>query len=59
MKFTITMKTPDCCSRAIEQLQNQDIDTYEIEKMLKRWFDWGECVTLEIDTEKETCVVLE
>ena len=31
----------------------------KIEKLCKKWFEYGEYVTLEIDTEKESCTVLE
>ena len=32
---------------------------YELfEQLANKWFEYGECVTLEIDTEEETCKVV-
>lgn len=31
----------------------------ELKELLSKWFRYGECVTIEIDTEAETATVLE
>ena len=31
----------------------------EFHRMMEKWFEYGECVTLEIDTELKTCTVVE
>jgi uncharacterized protein YxjI len=49
------MKTPDALAH-VELPEDQE---EKIMELLKRWFQWGECCTLEVDTELETCVVLE
>jgi hypothetical protein len=73
MKFQISFKDPDGVSDSIQEAINndlpKDLDENEFEeltesrKMLieestKRWIKWGEYVTIEIDTEKNTCVVV-
>ena len=65
MKIQITMKTPDAVTNALEYTdfsyipeENRDSESERIYKLCKKWFQYGECVTLEVDTEKETCVVL-
>ena len=63
MKFQVTMKTPYGLDYALDDSCGSD-DEYDEEKIAarkvaERWFQYGECVTLEIDTEKETCIVLE
>ncbi len=30
----------------------------QTKKQCEKWFEYGECVTLEIDTEKDTCTVV-
>ena len=65
MKFQVTMKTPDGLDDAIfECTRNLTPGTIidnelEIKKLCGKWFRYGECVTLEIDTEEKTCVVVE
>jgi len=74
MKFKVQMKDPDalieCINDAIEkELEQVDLSSEEIdlireirvEKVIsicKRWFEYGEYITVEIDTENETCTIL-
>lgn len=52
------MKTPDALDRAIENKVN-DLDEFdEIKALANRWFKHGEYLTVEIDTESETCTVV-
>lgn len=50
------MKTPDCLDNATEEFSEEERE--EIKKLASRWFQYGEYVTLELDTEKETLVVV-
>jgi hypothetical protein len=55
------MKTPDAISNAIDYTFGLEIESEEkeiVEKLAEKWFSYGEAVSLEIDTEKETCTVL-
>ena len=56
MKFRVSMKTPDALHYALESM---DEDTREEAKTVaETWFEYEECLTVEIDTVKETCVVV-
>jgi cobalamin biosynthesis Mg chelatase CobN len=50
-----------------EELDEYEEDDYEsvlsdftnlFRSATKKWFKWGECITVEIDTDEETCVVI-
>ena len=66
MKFTIYMKTPDAVEYAIENAMDNEVaddeDQYEIRENLKelcsKWFSYGECVGIEIDTDTEIATVV-
>ena len=74
MKIEIEMKTPDALDRAIrdavvEAFQGRDLRNCEEDerfdamvneftKMAKNWFQYGECITLELDTDNDTCIAL-
>lgn len=55
MKINVMMKTPDCLEYAAEDLNEEEKEKFL--SLCERWFRYGECVTLEIDTESETCTV--
>ena len=70
MKIQVTMKTPDALDAAIckvldaqygEEVSEETdiIDSSEIKDICRKWFRHSELVTLEIDTEKKTCIVKE
>ena len=63
MRFQIMMKTPDGLNTALNESCGDDDEYYsEVQdayQAAQKWFRWDEIVTLEIDTEKETCIVLE
>lgn len=75
MKFRMTMKDPntlvDAISDAVKELPLSDLPEDEREMVrderadkvrgfcVEKWFRWGEYVTLEIDTDAQTCVVVE
>jgi hypothetical protein len=66
------MKDPDVLQDAIEEaLENKpaglsedewevvkDVRKEKISELCSKWFEYGEYLTVEIDTEAETCTVL-
>lgn len=68
MKFVISMKTPDAVNLACEQATTSYTDDdekvvdedkiEELEELCSKWFKYGECVNIEIDTETGTAKVL-
>ena len=75
MKIEITFKDPDalidCVADGVrENFTLGDLSEEEAEKVLEvreetvrdichKWFEHGEYLTVEVDTEKKTCTVLE
>lgn len=74
MKIEITLKDSDvlidAVDDALDELKIEEIDGEELEavkekrkekilELCSRWFEYGEYLTVEVDTEKETCVVKE
>lgn len=73
MIFRVTMKCPDALERAIEEAaknemygeidEDRDYEQYrqhveEATVLCNKWFKYGEYITVEIDTEAKTCVVV-
>lgn len=75
MKFKVTMKDPDTLHDAIDdavraQVKAMALSDKEAERVIElrrdtvgevcsRWFEYGEYLTVEIDTDTGTCVVCE
>jgi hypothetical protein len=75
MKLQITMKDPDalrdCIEDVLRDLLIDGVSEYEMKQIretrleeikdmaIRKWFNWGEYLNAEIDTDKETCLVLE
>lgn len=68
MKVRLVFKTPDVVENAVNEaisdgttFSEEEIENFpdEFKELAKKWIQYGECVTLEIDTEKKTCVVVE
>jgi len=74
MKLRVVMKCPDALDFAIENALEDEIggaseseelddlfysEKKKIESLVKKWFRYGEVVTLIIDTEEKTCIVEE
>ncbi len=75
MKFIVTMKDPDGLDIAIDDAIQEDESLLELAKdeqkaviatrkqnmrdAARRWFEYGEYIRVEIDTEDNTCKVLE
>ena len=57
MKFTVTLKSPDAIYEALEELPTDCRE--EANYTLAKWFEYGEYLTVEIDTDTETIKVLE
>jgi hypothetical protein len=74
VKFRITMKDPDGFHDSVEEaVKEMDLPglsedeaelvrearTETIKKLLGRWFEYGEYLTVEVDTDAKTCTVIE
>jgi radical SAM superfamily enzyme with C-terminal helix-hairpin-helix motif len=74
MKFTVSMKDPDTLQDAIEDAVKADMEgtpdpderealieirTKKAAKVAAKWFEYGEYLRVEIDTEAGTIKVLE
>lgn len=57
MKIYIGMKTPNCLDYATGHLSEDEQEA--VKKLASRWITYGEYVILELDTEKETLVVVQ
>lgn len=74
MKFKVHMKDPDTLGDAIDEavaisvaIISEDADEREavaekrrekVRDLCAKWFEYGEYLTVEIDTEAETCTVI-
>lgn len=75
MKIRVTMKDPDTLDDSVrdavaQSFLDSELSTEEVEAASEvrrekmraacdRWFKWGEYLTVEIDTDAGTCVVVE
>lgn len=70
MKVKVTLKSPDCLFYAANNIvvydDNDDEDIEQTEELREefhniaiKWFKYGECLTVEIDTEEESIRVLD
>lgn len=73
MKIRITFKTPDAVDEAIEEAVGNtlpvgipedeqkaiaDLRVEKVKAASRKWFEWGECATVEWDTDANTCTVV-
>jgi len=73
MQFRVTMKTPDALEEALTEAvvqsgisgdSGEDIYCKQVDAiqdttaLCRKWFEHGECLTVEIDTEAQTCTVV-
>jgi len=56
MKIKLHFKTPDVVDYALEDI-DEDLRE-EVKNELRTWVEYGECVSIEIDTVAGTAVVL-
>ena len=54
MKVRLSFKTSDVADYALEGLD--DDERAEAEAAIEKFVEYGECLTVEIDTEAGTCV---
>lgn len=66
MKFKVTMKDPDTLYDAIHEAVKEQVEDLaresrknKIGTLCGQWFEWGEYLTVEIDTDAKTCTVVE
>lgn len=75
MKFRVTFKDPDVLHEAIEEAVEDTIDAAGLDEdeaeairdlrikkvrdQVGKWFEYGEYLEVEIDTEKDTCTVVQ
>ena len=58
MKVRVTLKSPDCLYYAAKDIDARD-EKESFVRMAEKWFEYGEYLTVEIDTEEESIRVLE
>lgn len=70
MKFIVTFKTPDAVRTTIENVlppaiqgdnEEEELYIYKVEKLVEftaKWVKYGECITIEFDTEAGTATVV-
>lgn len=74
MKFTVSMKCPDALHEAVEDAVKESLTTSTLDEderdavaekryekfrtLCGRWFEWGEYIHVEVDTDAETCTVM-
>lgn len=56
MKFKVTFKHPDAVDEALNEVAEEHRDAAR--RMCKKFFEYGEYVTVEVDTEKRTATVI-
>lgn len=56
MKIQLTFKTPDIVDYGIEDLSEEDKEIAK--EVIKKFVKYDEYITVEIDTDLETCDVL-
>jgi hypothetical protein len=59
MKFRAMFKTPDSIFYAIKDATEDDEKRAELDEFTEKWIKYGECVTIEFDTDAKTCTVME
>lgn len=74
MKFQIVLKDPDTlydaiddslASLSVDGLSEEELEAVRKERkesirdLCSKWFEYGEYLTVEVDTEKEPCIVKE
>ncbi len=57
MKIRITFKTPDAVFYALEEVADTE-DLAPIKKAIDKFIKWDEQVTIEVDTETSTAIVI-
>jgi hypothetical protein len=58
VKLRITFKTPNAVDNAILDATDDIVAQADLDDLCSNWISYGESVTLEVDTEAKTCIVL-
>jgi hypothetical protein len=64
MRFRITMKSPDAVDTALHDIledispENREETEELITHHINRWFEYGEYLTVELDTDEGTATVI-
>lgn len=56
MLLKLTFKTPDVTDHALEDVPEDQRSA--VKQLMRKWVEWDEYLTVEIDTKKETCTVV-
>jgi hypothetical protein len=56
-KVRLSFKTPDAVDYAVEGIEDED-EREAAKAACGKWVEYGECLTVEVDTEKGTCEVV-
>ena len=56
MKINLTFKHPDAVFEALCNLSEEEQETAQ--EVIKKFVEYGEYITVQVDTESETAVVL-
>ncbi len=57
MKFSVYFKTPDALDYAIEHMDEEE--QIQARDFAGKFIEYGECITVEFDTEEGTATVIE
>ena len=57
MKIRLDFKTPDVLEYALEDVSDDNLKE-DIKDICKQWIEYSECISIEIDTDKETARVV-
>ena len=56
--FRIHFKTPDAVYYAISDMRADSGDIETAKEVIEKFVQYGECVTIEFDSEKQTAIVI-
>ncbi len=57
-KFRVTFKDPDCTWQNEDGSDTSQEQKAKVDKVADKFFEWGEYVTIELDTVKKTAIVI-
>ena len=57
MKIRLTFKCPDVVDDAVRDLDDSIV--YDVKRACEKWIEFGEYLTVEIDTNTGTCTAIE
>ena len=57
MKFVLFFKTPDVLHYALDDTNMSEDEREKCKEFAEKWVDYGECASIEFDTEAGTATV--